>query len=464
MTPDGAIAEIPAKSQGGGPKRIPPHSDEAERSVLGCMLSNGRECVDEALSALTPDDFYTPIHRSIFAAMEQLVNSGSPVDLVTVPEQLEKEHKAPPGTMGYLTELAQEILSPANIGRHIRIIKEKSALRKVIDVCMTIAADCYAGKEDAETLLARAGDAIYQIAFDSSHGEIIPIRKALQQSYAEMDAAMKNKGGIMGVRTGFPTMDQMLSGFQKDQLIVIAARPSMGKTSFALNIIQNASLSQHAVCLMFSLEMSAEQLATRLLCSEAHVDMQLTRTGRLGVAEFGKIANAVRELSPAPIYVDDSASISVTEMVAKARRLKRQIGLNMVVIDYLQLMSGSGRIENRNQEIAGITRSLKIMAKELQVPVVVLSQLSRQGEKEGSKYPKLSELRESGAIEQDADVVIFLQRDDYYIEDRTPENIGKARIIIAKQRNGPTGAIDVRWNGEYTRYMEADNTPVEAEY
>lgn len=450
--------------EGSRPVRVPPNSIEAEKSVLGSMLLNGRECVDDALEQLTPDDFYQPIHRDIFATMEKLVSSGTAVDGVTVEERMKKDGRLTEGTFSYLADLAHDVLTPGNIGHHIQIVKEKAALRKIIDVCMEIAADCYAGKEDAESLLGRAGDAISKIALDSSHGEIVAIRKAIVEAYKEMSIVMKNKGGLIGVRTGFPTMDQMLSGFQKDQLIVIAARPGMGKTSFALNIVHNASLSQGAVCLMFSLEMSADQLASRMLCSEAHVDMQKTRTGRLDAPDFMKLGEAVKELSPAPIYVDDSASISVTEMVAKARRLKRQIGLDMVVIDYLQLMSGSGRVENRNQEVAQITRSLKIMAKELQVPVVVLSQLSRQGEKEGSKYPKLSELRESGAIEQDADVVIFLQREDYYMENRTAENIGKARIIIAKQRNGPTGAIDVRWNGEYTRYMEADKSPVEAEY
>lgn len=445
--------------------RVPPHSLEAEKSVLGSMLLNGRECVDDALAALVPDDFYQPLHRDIFATMEKLVSAGTAVDAVTVEQRMAKDGKLTDGTFDYLADLAHDVLSPGNIEHHIRIVKEKSSLRKVIDVCLQIAQDCYEEKEDAESLLGRAGDAIYQIAFNTSRGEIIPFRKALRSSYEQIGAAVANKGGTMGIRTGFPTMDKMLSGFQKDQLIVIAARPGMGKTSFALNIVQNASLSQQAVCLMFSLEMSAEQLATRVLCAEASVDMQLTREGRLGPNEFNDLARAIKELSPAPIYVDDSASISVTEMVAKARRLKRQRGLDMVVIDYLQLMSGSGRTENRNQEVAQITRSLKIMAKELSVPVVVLSQLSRQGEKEGSKYPKLSDLRESGAIEQDADVVIFLQRDDYYLEQRTPENIGKARIIIAKQRNGPTGTIDVNWNGKYTRYIEADKSPaVEAEY
>lgn len=458
MTPD--VYDVPRQ----GAPRVPPHSDEAERSVLGCMLLNSRECVDEALSKLKSEDFYRPAHREIFGAMEKLANGGAPVDLVSVSERMEKDGKAPDNLFEYLTGLADEVLSPANIQHHIGIVKEKASLRKIIEVCMQIMAECYDAKESAESLLSRAGDAIYDITYDSSRGEVVPIKRAIQGSYASMSEAMKNKGGIMGVQTGFPTLDHMLSGFQKDQLIVIAARPSMGKTSFALNIVQHASLSQDTVCLIFSLEMSADQLATRLLCSEAHVDMQKTRSGRMDATEFTQMADAVRVLSGAPIYVDDSASISVTEMLAKARRLRRQKGLGMVVVDYLQLMTGSSRTENRNQEVAQITRSLKIMAKELQVPVVVLSQLSRQGEKEGSKYPKLSELRESGAIEQDADVVIFLQREDYYIEQRTPENIGKARIIVAKQRNGPTGAIDVRWNGEYTRYMEADNSPVEAEY
>ena len=437
--------------------RVPPHSNEAERSILGCMLLNNQECVDDAMARLVPDDFYQPIHREIFTAMGELVNEGSPVDLVSVSELLEKTGRSPQGTFEYLTSLAEDILSPANVPHHIGIVADKSALRKVIGICTQISADCYAGKEEAESILGRAGDAIYELSSDRTQGDVIHLREAIQRSYAQLSEIVKNKGGTMGVRTGFPTMDGMLSGFQKDQLIIIAARPAMGKTSFALNIVQNASMSQqNTVCLFFSLEMSADQLATRMLCAEAHVDMQLTRSGRMGPEEFEKLADASGRLSKAPIYIDDSAVNSVTEMLAKARRLKRQKGLDMIVVDYLQLMTGSGKTENRNQEIAQITRSLKIMSKELQVPVVVLSQLSRQGEKDGSKFPKLSELRESGAIEQDADVVIFLQREDYYVEQRTDENIGKARIIIAKQRNGPTGAIDVRWNGEYTRYMEAE--------
>lgn len=437
-------------------RRIPPHSSEAEKSVLGSMMLSA-ECVDQALAVLTPDDFYYPMHQAVFSTMSSLATAGAPVDLVSVTARMDQDGKLNDGSAEYLAGLSDDILSVANIEYHLGIVREKAALRRLIDVCMTVANDCYAAQRSAEDLLAEAGDEIYKISARSSRGEVIPIRQALQASYAQMAAAMNTKGGLLGIRTGFPMMDQMLSGFQKSQLIVIAGRPGMGKTSFALNIVQHASMSQNVLCLLFSLEMGAEQLATRMLCSEAHVDMQKTRTGRMGADEYTKIAVAMKGLSGAPIYVDDSANITVTEMTAKARRLQRKRGLGMIVIDYLQLMRGSGRVENRNQEVAQITRSLKIMAKELNVPIVLLSQLSRAGEKEGSKYPKLSELRESGAIEQDADVVIFLQRDDYYVEMQTPENIGKAKIIIAKQRNGPTGAINVQWNGELTRYMEVEN-------
>lgn len=418
------------------------------------MLLNGHECVDDALTSLVSDDFYQPAHRSIFETMEKLTASGTAVDALTVDQQMAKDGTATPYTFQYLADLAHDVLTPGNIGTHIKIVREKSTLRKIINLSMALSEACYHGRKSAGDILGEAGDTIHQLAFDSSRGDVMPIRKALQQGYQAIMAAMKNKGGLLGIRTGFPTMDNMLSGLQKDQLIIIAARPGTGKTSFALNIIQNVSASQNVTCLLFSLEMSAEQLALRMLCAEAHVDMQNARTGKISTQDIQRLADAVRALSATPVYIDDSASINVTEMAAKARRLKRQQGLGMIVVDYLQLMNSTGRAENRNQEVSQMTRALKILAKELQVPVVVLSQLSRSAEKEGNKIPKLSDLRESGSIEQDADVVIFLQRDDYYVENQTEETKGKARIILAKQRNGPTGAIDVHWNGEYTRYIE----------
>ena len=348
--------------------------------------------------------------------------------------------------------------SVANIRHYIHIVKERASLRKLIDVCMKISDDCYRGEQDARVIANTAATAILSLALQDDKSTMQHLSTALQQSYVIISEAMKNKDGLMGLPAGFPLMDKMLSGLQGGQLIVVAGRPGMGKTSFAMNMVEHIGLTQKAVCLVFSLEMAADQLATRMLCSQARVDSQDARTGKIGAAEINKFAEAIKELSGTEIYIDDSASITPTEMLAKAQSLKKSKGLGLIAIDYLQLMQGSGRVESRQQEVAQITRSLKIMAKDLNVPILLLSQLSRASEKRDkkSRYPMLSDLRESGAIEQDADVVIFLHREDYYPEDKTPENIGKARVIIAKQRSGPTGAISMQWQGEYTKYMEVD--------
>ena len=314
------------------------------------------------------------------------------------------------------------------------------------------------GEQDAREIANAAATAILRLALQDERSSLQHLSAALQQSYVIISEAMKNKDGLMGLPAGFPLMDKMLSGLQGGQLIVIAGRPGMGKTSFAMNMVEYIGLTQKAVCLVFSLEMSADQLATRMLCSQARVDSQDARTGKIGTVEINKFAEAMKELSGTEIYIDDSASITPTEMLAKAQSLKKSKGLGLIAIDYLQLMQAGGRAESRQQEVAQITRTLKIMAKELNVPILLLSQLSRASEKRDkkSRYPMLSDLRESGAIEQDADVVIFLHREDYYPEDKIPENMGKARIIIAKQRSGPTGAISMQWQGEYTKYMEVD--------
>lgn len=446
--------------------RIPPQSTEAENSVLASMLLD-REAADRVLTVLRPEDFYTPVHQRIFAAMRTLANIGSAIDAVTVDELMKREGTMRDGAFEYLTKLSQDLLSTAHLEEHIALIREKSALRQLISICVDTAQTCYEGQTPSEKLIARASDEIHRISLGAARGNVIPIADAVVESFRQMSAALNAKGGILGVPTGFPLMDRMLSGFQPTQLIVIAGRPGMGKTSFALNIVEHVSMVQGVTSLIFSMEMSAEQLATRMLCSNSQVDMQKTRTGRMEVRDIDRMAEAMKRVSHAPIFIDDSPGVSVSEMTAKARRLKHVngSGLGLVVIDYLQLMTASERrMENRNQEISQITRSLKIMAKELGVPVVLLSQLSRAAEKsDAGKYPKLSDLRESGAIEQDADVVIFLQREDYYPENRTEENIGKATILIAKQRNGPTGPINVRWSGEFTKYMEVDDMHTEEE-
>ncbi len=437
--------------------RVPPNNFEAEQSILGSMLLNAR-CVDEALVFLRPEDFYHPQHRDIFAAMAYLMESGVAVDIVTVSERMEQEGKMHIGGMEYLSRLTEAVPSTSNLAHYIRIVSEKSSLRKLIDANMRIADDCFTGSEDADILIGRAGDEIYRIAVKDARNDVVHIKDALTESFVKIGEAMKSQDGMLGLPTGFPLMDKMLSGLQGTQLIVVAGRPGMGKTSFALNIVEHIGMVKEAPCLVFSLEMGADQLATRLLCAEARLDSQLTRTGNMTQKDITKLADAMKRLSAAPIYIDDSATINVTEMLAKAHRLKRTQGLRLIVIDYLQLMQGTGRNENRQQEVSQMTRSLKVMAKELDIPIILLSQLSRASEKRDkqSRYPMLSDLRESGAIEQDADVVLFIHREDYYRDEAEPESEGLSRIIIAKQRSGPTGSIKVKWQGEITKFEELD--------
>lgn len=437
--------------------RTPPHNHEAEQSILGSMLLDER-CVYEALEALHAEDFYNGQHRDIFTAMTGLMSAGVPIDIVTVSQRLEQDGTMRQGGMEYLADLATVVPSVANLKHYIDIVQQTSSMRKLITASMEIADECFAHERDADEIVGRAGDAIYRIALKDSKSTVVSLKEAVQESYLKISEAMKSKDGLMGIPTGFPLMDNMISGLQGTQLIVVAGRPGMGKTSFALNIVEHIGVVKNLPCLVFSLEMSADQLATRLLCSEAKIDSQLIRAGNISNKNITKLADAIKVLSNAPVYIDDSPSIMVTEMLAKAHRMQNQMGLSLIVIDYLQLMQGNGRAENRQQEVSQMTRSLKIMAKELNVPIILLSQLSRASEKRDkkSRYPMLSDLRESGAIEQDADVVIFLQREDYYMEDQTAENAGKARIMIAKQRNGPTGNIQVKWEGKYTKYVEID--------
>ncbi len=437
-----------------GKEKVPPQNLDAEKSILASMMLN-EECVYTAQEMLKASDFYNPLHQEIFNAMEELTSGGIAVDYVTLSARLEQTGKVREGTLEYLANLTLDLPSYANLEHYINIVYEKSELRKLINASIKISDDCYFSEDDADTILGRAGDEIYKIAVNDSKSTVIHIKKALQESYIKISEAMQAKEGIMGLPTGFPLMDKQLSGLQGTQLIVIAGRPGMGKTSFAMNIVEHVVMAKNVPALVFSLEMSYDQLATRLLCAHARVDSQNIRQGKLTAKDFTQLAESVKMLSSAPLYIDDSATINVTQMLAKAHRLKKQHGLGLIAIDYLQLMQGSSRHENRVQEIAQITRALKIMAKELDIPILLLSQLSRASESKDNKYPKLSHLRESGTIEQDADVVIFLQREDYYnAEENEVENKGKARIIIAKQRNGPTGSIQVQWHGEYTKYVE----------
>jgi len=438
-----------------GASRVPPNSLEAEQSVLGSMLLS-EDCVIVAVDKLKEHDFYTPMNRRIWRAMRDLTAVSKPVDLVTVTERLEQKEKLSIEELTYLTDLTQRVPSVKNLQVYIDIIREKSLLRQTLEACGDIVEMSYRGDATAQQVLNYAGEVIYKIADDRGSRSLEHIRQALIESFESISKAAKSKDGLMGISTGFPLMDKTLSGLQAAQLIVVAGKTGMGKTSFALNIVEHVGTVLKRPVAVFSLEMSRDQLATRLITGKAQVDSQKARVGELTEKDFFSLADAMVPLEESAIYIDDTPTIGPTEILAKLRRMKREQGdLGLVVIDYLQLMTmGNSRAENRQLEIAQMTRSLKIMAREMSVPVIVLSQLKRVGDKRENQAPQLSDLRESGAIEQDADVVLFLHRDDYFGEDG--ENTGRSRIIIAKQRSGPTGSIEVKWRGEMTKYFEVD--------
>jgi len=413
------------------------------------------ECVLEAVEKLTEKDFYQKSHQLIFRAMYDLASLSKPIDLVTVTERMELSGKLSIEELTYLSDLTGRVPSTQNLSYYIEIVEEKSLLRRLIHACGDIADIAFKAELSAGDALSRAGDLIYKIADDKGTHSLEHIKGALFDSYDMILKAKKSGKGIIGIPTGFPMMDNLLSGFQPSQLIIIAGRPGMGKTSFAMNIVEHITLQEKRPAAVFSLEMSRDQLAMRILCAQAQVDSRKARTGALTDADCYSLTDAMQPISEAPIYIDDTPAIGVTEMMAKVRRLRQQVGdVAVVVIDYLQLMSLGGRVENRQQEISQITRSIKIMARDLSVPVVLLSQLSRASEKRENKMPMLSDLRESGAIEQDADVVLFLHREDYY--QGAEDGNGESFIKIAKQRNGPTGKIKVQWVGEQTKYKEVD--------
>lgn len=441
--------------------KVPPHSIEAEQSVLGAMLLS-EECVLVAIEKLKSIDFYSKQNRNIFNSMVDLFSNNQPIDMVTVSEKLGDGNPLNEDELLYLSKLMESVPSVSNIDNYIKIIKDKSKLRKIIQLSAEISEMSYRGEDDPDSIVGIASERIYGIGDDNKERSLSHIKDALIEGYANISKAAKSKNGLLGVATGFPLMDKKLSGLQPTQLIVIAGRPGMGKTSFALNIAEHVAVKENRPVAIFSLEMSREQLGTRLLCAGAGVDSQKARTGQLSEKDFFAFADAMLPLEQAPIYIDDTAIISPTEIMTKVRRLKNQIkDLGLVVIDYLQLMSTGGKqSENRQNEIATMSRMLKIAAKELEVPIIVLSQLSRSSEKRENKKPMLSDLRDSGAIEQDADVVLFLHREDYYAqeENKESEKQSKSYIIIAKQRSGPTGTIDVIWKGDQTKYLEVDFT------
>ncbi len=431
-------------------EQVPPHSTEAEQSVLGSLLLD-RDVLAEVSTKLKSEDFYMEQHREIYEAILDLYEQSKPIDLITVSEQLTKRGSLKKvGDYEYLSNLATSVPTTANALHYAQIIEDKSLLRKLIQAATQIQKKSYEATEDALDVLSEAEKYIYDIVQNRNQTGLLPISDVLDTTFSQLEELYNHAGEFTGIPSGFSDLDRKTAGFQKSDLILVAARPAMGKTSFALNIAAFASIHKQLPVAIFSLEMSKEQLVSRIISSEALVDMEKLKKGNLEDEDWKKMANALGPMSKAPIYIDDNAAINVMEIMSKCRRLKMRRGLGLIVIDYLQLMQGRKRTENRQQEISEISRSLKIMAKELEVPVIALSQLSRAPDARTIHRPILSDLRESGAIEQDADLVIFLYRDDYYHEDSEKKNI--TEIILAKHRNGAIGSVDLAWIPQFTKF------------
>lgn len=435
-------------------KRILPHSIEAEQCVIGSMIMDS-DAILTAGEMLTGDDFYNKQYGILFETMLEVQEAGKPVDLVTLQNRL-REKDVPPeiSSLEYVGGLLAAVPTSANIKYYAGIVAEKSVLRKMIRTNEEIADTCYSGKDTLENILADAEKRVFQLAQQRNTGEFIPIRQIVNNAMDKIDRASKMKGNVTGIATGFIDLDYRTAGMQPSDLVLIAARPSMGKTAFALNIAQYVAFRQNKCVAIFSLEMSKEQLVNRLFSLESKVDAQKLRTGQLADNEWDRLIESAAEIGRSNLIIDDTPGISIAELRSKCRKYKMDHNLSMVIIDYLQLMSGNGRSDSRQQEISEISRSLKAIARELNVPVLALSQLSRAVEQRPDHRPMLSDLRESGAIEQDADVVMFIYRDDYY--NKESERKGISEIIVAKQRNGPIGTVELVWLPEYTKFENWD--------
>ncbi len=436
--------------------RTPPQNVEAEQAVLGAILLDG-EALVTAMERLQPEDFYRASHQSIYEATLELAEEQEPVDLVTLTAKLkDKQVLEEVGGITYLTELANSVPTAANVDYYARLIEEKALLRRLIRAATQIASSGYASEEDVTSLLSDAEMRIMEIANRKKSSGFIAIRDVVMEVFERVEFLNQSKGGTTGIPSGFPDLDKMTSGFQRNDLIIVAARPSVGKTAFALNIAQNVGVRANETVAIFSLEMSAAQLVQRMVCAESNVDAGRMRTGYLEGDDWEKLTMAIGTLSEASIYIDDSPSITVADIRAKCRRLKKEKGLGMILIDYLQLIQGRGRGDNRQQEVSEISRTLKQIARELEVPVIALSQLSRGVEQRQDKRPMMSDLRESGSIEQDADIVAFLYRDDYYDQESEKKNI--IEIIISKQRNGPVGTVELVFLKNYNKFVSLDRS------
>lgn len=434
--------------------RIPPQNLDAEKSTLGSMLLE-KEAIFSAQEVLKPGDFYRDAHRAIFEGISALANRGEPVDMVTVAEELRQRGVLEQvGGVSYLAALANCVPTAANVEHYARIVEEKSILRSLISASGRITQMGYDASNEVDYILDEAERSIFQITQNRNTSGYVALRTILVEAFERIEDLFAKKGGLTGIPTGYPDLDRLTSGLQPSDLIIIAARPSMGKTTFTLNLAQQASIESKAPVAYFSLEMSKEQIAHKLLCAEAGVDSQRLRTGQLTENDWPRLSFALGRLSEANIFIDDTPGISVMEVRAKARRIKAEHGLGLIIIDYLQLMQGRSRNENRQQEVAEISRSLKGLARELETPVIACSQLSRAVEQRAQKVPSLADLRESGSLEQDADIVAFLYREDYYNPDTEKKNI--TELIIAKHRNGPIGSIDLYFQKEYSKFTSVD--------
>lgn len=435
--------------------RVPPHNNEAEQSVIGAVLLEPQALITAA-EVLMPEDFYRVAHQKIFTTMLSLSDKGQPIDLVTVTEELTaKKELEDVGGISYLTEIANAVPTAANIMHYAKIVEEKSLLRRLIRVATQIVEDGFTREDEVEELLSEAEKNMMEVSNRKNAGDFKHIKDVLVQTYDNIELLHTQQGEVTGIPTGFTDLDKITAGFQRNDLIIVAARPSVGKTAFALNVAQNVATKTSENVAIFSLEMGADQLVMRILCAEGNIDAQVMRTGSLEAEDWRKLTMAMGSLSNAGIFIDDSSGIRVNEIRSKCRRLQQEHGLGMVIIDYLQLISGSGKSgENRQQEVSEISRSLKGLARELEIPVIALSQLSRGVEQRQDKRPMMSDLRESGSIEQDADIVSFLYREDYY--DKETENENMIEIIIAKQRNGPTGTVTLAFAKEYNKFVNVD--------
>ncbi len=435
-------------------KRVLPHNIEAEQSVVGSMLMD-KEAIVVASENLVSEDFYARQHGVMFEAMVELYNEGKPVDLITLQERL-REKAVPPEvcSIEFVRELINSVPTSANIKHYAEIVREKSTLRKVIKVNQEIENECYQDQEKLENILENTEKKIFNLIQNRNNGDYVPIKDVVIRALEKIESASKNKGAVTGISTGFYDLDYKTSGLQPSDFILIGARPSMGKTAFVLNLAQNVALKNDIPTAVFSLEMSKEQLINRMFSLEAKVDAQAIRTGDLNDSDWEKLIESAGVIGKSKLIIDDTPGISISELRSKCRKYKLEHNLGLVIIDYLQLMSGNGRTDSRQQEISEISRSLKALAREINAPVIALSQVNRACETRPDHRPMMSDLRESGSIEQDADVIMFIYRDDYYNKDS--ENKNMAEIIIAKQRNGPIGTVNLVWLPHLTRFVNME--------